>query len=97
MGIAKGRAVTIVLDDVEKRELTALTRKQGRRRLCGAIAVLIVLLAAAPVFARKATHHRYKRDAAKSATISNVERGETQRHSDDVALDRKIGSIFRGC
>jgi hypothetical protein len=27
--MAKGRAVAIVLDDVEKRELTALTRKHG--------------------------------------------------------------------
>jgi hypothetical protein len=27
--MAKGRAVTIVLDDAERRELTALTRKHG--------------------------------------------------------------------
>jgi hypothetical protein len=27
--MAKGRAIAIVLDDAEKRELTALTRKQG--------------------------------------------------------------------
>ena len=60
------------------------------------IAVLIVVLAAAPVFARKATHHRYKRDAAKNAP-TNVDRGGTPRHPDDVALDRKIESICRGC
>ena len=37
------------------------------------VAVLIVVLAAAPAFALKASHHRYKRDAAKNATITNVE------------------------
>ena len=31
--MAKGRAVAIVLDDVEKRELTALTRKHGAARI----------------------------------------------------------------
>jgi hypothetical protein len=61
------------------------------------VAVLIVVIASAPVFARKATHHRYKRDAVKHATITNVDRGGTPRHPDDVALDRKIGSICRGC
>jgi hypothetical protein len=61
------------------------------------VAILIVVFAAAPVLARKATHHRLKRDAAMNPTITGVERGVTPRHPDDVALDRKIGSICRGC
>jgi len=59
--------------------------------------MLIVVLAAAPVLARKATHHRYRRDAAMNPTVTKVDRGGTPRHPDDVALDRKIGSICRGC
>ena len=61
------------------------------------VAVLIVVLAAAPVLAREASHHRHKRDKLKDATTTNVDRGGTPRHPDDVALDRKIGSICRGC
>ena len=53
------------------------------------VAVLIVVIASAPVFARQATHHRYRRDA----TTTSVD----PHHPDDVALDRKIGSICRGC
>jgi hypothetical protein len=61
------------------------------------IAVLIVVLAASPAFARKASHHHFRRHAAKHPTITNVDRGGALRHPDDVALDRKIGSICRGC
>jgi hypothetical protein len=42
------------------------------------VAVLIVVLAAAPAFALKASHHRYKR-AAKNATITNVETAAGRR------------------
>jgi hypothetical protein len=61
------------------------------------VAILIVVFAAAAALARKATHHRHKRDAAMNPTITKVDQGGTPRHPDDVALDRKIGSICRGC
>ena len=61
------------------------------------VALLIVVIASAPVFARKATRHRHNRDGAKHTTIKRSDRGGTPRHPDDIALDRKIGSICRGC
>ena len=61
------------------------------------VAVLILVLAAAPVLAREASHHRHKRGKLEDATITNVDRGGTPCRPDDVALDRKIGSICRGC
>jgi hypothetical protein len=61
------------------------------------VAVLMVILTMWPALARKAPHHHLKRHAAKHATITNVDRGGAPRHPDDVRLDRKIGSICRGC
>jgi hypothetical protein len=60
--------------------------------------MIMVLMATSSAFARKASYHHSKRAAPKhqSATKAN-DRGGIERHPDDVALDRKIGSICRGC
>jgi hypothetical protein len=41
-GMGKGRAVEIVLDDVERRELTALTRKHGAPQALAARARIVL-------------------------------------------------------
>jgi hypothetical protein len=62
------------------------------------IAIMIVLLVAiAPAYARKASHHHLKRSAPKYQSATTTDQGGVERHPDDVALDRKIGSICRGC
>jgi hypothetical protein len=50
---------------------------------------------ASPAVARKSPPHGFKRQKAKHATIVNVDRRGKPRHPDDIALDRKIGSICR--
>jgi hypothetical protein len=59
--------------------------------------MIMVLMATSSAFARKASYHHSKRAAPKhqSATKAN-DRGGIERHPDDVALDRKIGSILPG-
>jgi hypothetical protein len=63
------------------------------------IAIFIVaLMAGSTAFARKASHHHSKRAAApKHQLMTKTDPGGVPRHPDDVALDRKIGSICRGC
>jgi hypothetical protein len=39
--MARGRAVAIVLDDTERRELTALTRKHGAPQAIGDRALIV--------------------------------------------------------
>jgi hypothetical protein len=61
------------------------------------IAIFIVaLMANSTAFARKASHHHSKR-APKHQLTPKTDPGGVARHPDDVALDRKIGSICRGC
>jgi hypothetical protein len=60
--------------------------------------ILVVLMTSAPAFARKAFQHQPKRVASKhQSAVKATDRGVIERHPDDVALDRKIGSICRGC
>jgi hypothetical protein len=62
------------------------------------IAIVIVsLVATSTAFARKASHHHFKRAAPKHQSATKTDPGGIARHPDDVALDRKIGSICRGC
>ena len=62
------------------------------------IAIIIVsLVATSTAFARKASHHHFKRAAPKQQSATKTDPGGIARHPDDVALDRKIGSICRGC
>jgi hypothetical protein len=41
--------------------------------------------------------HHSKRAAAKHQLTTKIGPGGVARHPDDVALDRKIGRICRGC
>jgi hypothetical protein len=61
------------------------------------IAIIVVALASSTALARKASHHHSKRVAHKHQSITKADQGGAARHPDDVALDRKIGSICRGC
>ena len=62
------------------------------------LAIMIaVLMAASPALARKATHHHPKQRTPKHQPVVTTDRGGAERHPDDIALDRKIGSICRGC
>jgi hypothetical protein len=61
------------------------------------IAIMIAAMATSSAFARKASHHHSKRAAPKQQSVTKADSGGVQRHPDDVALDRKIGSICRGC
>jgi hypothetical protein len=54
-------------------------------------------MASSAAFARKASHHHSKRAAAKHQLTTKTDPGGIARHPDDVAVDRKIGSICRGC
>jgi hypothetical protein len=59
---------------------------------------LAALMASSTASARKASHHHSKRAAApKHQLTTKTDPGGVARHPDDVALDRKIGSICRGC
>ena len=60
--------------------------------------IMVSLIATSTAFARKASHHHSKRAAAlKHQLTTKTDPGGVARHPDDVALDRKIGSICRGC
>jgi hypothetical protein len=62
------------------------------------IAIIIVsLVATSTAFARKASHHHFKRATPKHQSATKTDPAGIARHPDDVALDRKIGSICRGC
>jgi hypothetical protein len=59
---------------------------------------LAALKASSTASARKASHHHSKRATApKHQLTTKTDPGGVARHPDDVALDRKIGSICRGC
>jgi hypothetical protein len=58
--------------------------------------LIVMLMATSSAFARKA-HHHSNRAATKHQSATKSDRGGVKRHPDDIALDRKIGSICRGC
>jgi hypothetical protein len=60
------------------------------------IAIMTVsLIANSPALASKASHHYSKRAAPHHSTTTDP--GGVTRDPADLALDRKIGSICRGC
>jgi hypothetical protein len=61
------------------------------------VTIIATLMATSPAFSRKARHHRAKHPAAAARTVKTNDGGGIQRHPDDIALDRRIGSICRGC
>jgi len=62
------------------------------------VAILIVVLTAtSSAFARKASQHHSKRAPPNHHSTIKTDPGGAARDPADVALDRKIGSICRGC
>jgi hypothetical protein len=59
--------------------------------------LIVVLLATSSAFARKASQHHSKRAAPNHHSTNKTDPGGVARDPADVALDRKIGSICRGC
>ena len=59
--------------------------------------MIMVLMATSSAFARKASQHHSKRAAPSRQLATKPNPGGVERHPDDVALDRKIGSVCRGC
>lgn len=61
--------------------------------------IMVELMAASSASARKAPHQHSKHMvASKHQPMPKTnDQGGVERHPDDVALDRKIGSICRGC
>jgi hypothetical protein len=72
------------------------TCDEVRTEWANAMATLIVALTTSPSFARKASHHHSKRGAPNHQLATKLDPGGVERHLDDVALDRKTGSICRG-
>jgi hypothetical protein len=54
-------------------------------------------MATTSAFARKASQHHSKRSALNHHSTTKTDPGGVARDPADVALDRKIGSICRGC
>jgi hypothetical protein len=59
--------------------------------------MIMVLMATSSAFARKASHHHSKRTAPNHQSATKTDPSGVARDPNDVALDRKIGSICRGC
>jgi CspA family cold shock protein len=60
--------------------------------------MMVALMASSSAFARKASHHHSKRTATpKHQSATKTDPGGVARDPADVELDRKIGSICRGC
>jgi hypothetical protein len=59
--------------------------------------LIVVLLATSSAFARKASQHHSKRAVPNHQSTNKTDPGGVARDPADVALDRKIGSICRGC
>jgi hypothetical protein len=66
-------------------------------RALSLMTIVLALMATSSAFARKASHHSKHTVASKHQPAPKTDPGGVQRHPDDVALDRKIGSICRGC
>jgi hypothetical protein len=67
-------------------------------RALSLMTIVLALMVTSSAFARKASHHsKHAAVASKHQPAPKTDPGGVQRHPDDVALDRKIGSICRGC
>ena len=59
--------------------------------------MIMVLMATSSAFARKASQHHSKPAAPNHHSTTKTDPGGVAREPADVELDRKIGSICRGC
>jgi hypothetical protein len=68
------------------------------RRFAALVAIMIMMLmATSSAFARKASHYHSKRAGPNHHSTTKTDPGGVARDPADVELDRKIGSICRGC
>jgi len=58
---------------------------------------IMVLMTTSSAFAHKASQHHSKRAASNHHSPTKTDPGGVARDAPDVELDRKIGSICRGC
>ena len=58
---------------------------------------IVVLMTTSSAFARKASQHHSKRAAPNHHSTTKTDPVGVARDPADVELDRKIGSICRGC
>jgi len=58
---------------------------------------IVVLMTTSSAFARKASQHHSKRAAPNHHSTTKTDPVGVARDPTDVELDRKIGSICRGC
>jgi hypothetical protein len=70
-------------------------RVSEMRRLITSL--IVVLMATSSAFARKASQYHFKRAAPNHHSTTKTDPGGVARDPADVELDRKIGSICRGC
>jgi predicted LPLAT superfamily acyltransferase len=68
---------------------------RGARALI--VIIVVSLMVSSTAFARKASRDHFKRAASPHQSAPKTDLGGVPRHPDDVALDRKIESICRGC
>jgi hypothetical protein len=59
--------------------------------------LMVILLATSSAFSRKASQHHSKRPVPNHHSTTKTDQGGVARDPADVELDRKIGSICRGC
>jgi hypothetical protein len=85
---------------------TSLNTELNRRKSAGEVRIevrtlvaimIMVLMATSSAFARKASQHHSKRAAPNDQSTTKTDPGGVARDPADVELDRKIGSICRGC
>jgi hypothetical protein len=80
---------------LQSRHRPACVRRIEVRTLI--VIMMVALLASSSAFARKASQHHSKRVAPKHQSTTKTDPGGVARDPNDVALDRKIGNICRGC
>jgi cold shock CspA family protein len=88
----------VAFNVVEYRANRRKTAGEVRIEVRTLVAIMImVLMATSLAFARKASQHHSKPAAPNHQTTTKADPGGVARDPADVELDRKIGSICRGC
>jgi hypothetical protein len=86
--------------------MSSRTRARNRRKTCGCsdamravvlTTIVVALMTNSPAIARGSHGHSKRAVSPHIQSTKTSAPVRTDRHPDDVALDRKIGSICRGC
>src|ERR1700738_1283126 len=89
-----------------RRSTLSITAVSQSRTICGEMRIevrtlvatlIVILLATSSAFSRKASQHHSKRPVPNHHSTTKTDQGGVARDPADVELDRKIGSICRGC